>query len=222
MTVDQVADKLGAQVWWNVAARARALQVLEKHRKAVSAMIDADLKSGRRESVERAARTLESLGWRTFRDQILKVFMADDEELAKSVETPLIWDIYKGDEILKPLLERVEKDPKFLLALPVKVGSQWVPKGEWVDSYPDGPWFYIKSYPDPLQLWDFTDAEHPRKLWEEAVEGDYDRYGWQAGVPTGELLLAPRLPYLKAMTAPRPSQVPTGRLEWRAATRTSS
>jgi len=123
---------------------------------------------------------------------------------------------------LKVIDARNAKDPKFLLALPLNVGSQWVPKGEWVDSYPDGPWFYIKSYPDPLQLWDFTDAEHPRKLWEEAVEGDYDRYGWQAGVPTGELLLAPRLPYLKAMTAPRPSQVPTGRLEWRAATRTSS
>jgi hypothetical protein len=34
-------------------------------------------------------------------------------------------------------------------------------------------------------------------------------------VPTANLLLGPRLPYLKVMTVPRPSQVPSGPLTWR-------
>lgn len=98
--------------------------------------------------------------------------------------------------------------PKFLLRLPVK-GS------EWVDAWPDGPWFLIKSYPDGVQIWDFRDPAKPVRIWEEQSALDYDLHAWQAGVPIGEVLLAPKLPHLKVMTIPRPSQVPAGRLTWR-------
>lgn len=98
--------------------------------------------------------------------------------------------------------------PKFLLRLPVK-GS------EWVDAWPDGPWFLIKSYPDGVQIWDFRDPAKPVRIWEEHSDMDYDLHAWQAGAPVGEVLLAPKLPHLKVMTIPRPSQVPAGRLTWR-------
>ena len=110
---------------------------------------------------------------------------------------------------------RKPEAPKFLGPLPTPFGNRWVPRGEFVDSYPDGPWYYVKAYSDPVMLWDFSDPAHPRKLWQETVEGDYDRYGWQAGVPKGEVLLSPRLPYLKVLTVPRPSQVPPGPLVMR-------
>jgi hypothetical protein len=105
-------------------------------------------------------------------------------------------------------------EPKFLLRLPYQ-GKQAHHVNEMTDCYPDGPWFYIKSYPDPLQLWDFHRPEEPRVLWEEPTEFPYDTYGWEAGVPVGGALLAPKLAHLKVMTAPRPSQVPAGKVTWR-------
>jgi hypothetical protein len=49
-------------------------------------------------------------------------------------------------------------------------------------------------------------------LVEEAFP--YDAYGWEAGVPVGGALLAPKLAHLKVMTAPRPSQAPAGKVTW--------
>ena len=80
---------------------------------------------------------------------------------------------------------------------------------------PDGPWFYIKSYPDPVQLWDFSRPEAPRQIWEEPGPDVYGSYAWQAGVPVGLVLLVSQLPQLKVLTVPRPSQVPQGKVAWR-------
>jgi hypothetical protein len=108
---------------------------------------------------------------------------------------------------------RNPREPRFLLRLPYQ-GKKAHHVNEMTDCYPDGPWFYIKSYPDPLQLWDFSRPEEPRLLWEEPTEFPYDSYGWQGGVPVGGALLAPKLAHLKVMTAPRPSQVPAGKVTW--------
>jgi hypothetical protein len=103
---------------------------------------------------------------------------------------------------------RDPKNPKFLMRL-AKGGN------EWCDSYPDGPWFHVNNYYGAsVQIWDFSRPEAPRMLWEEKGTGGYDAYAWQGGQPIGEMLLAPKLPYLKVMSVPRPSQLPTGILTW--------
>ena len=51
-------------------------------------------------------------------------------------------------------------------------------------------------------------------IWEEKSDFYYDAHAWQGGVPVGEVLLAPKLPHLKVMTVPRPSQVPEGTVSW--------
>jgi hypothetical protein len=109
---------------------------------------------------------------------------------------------------------RNPRDPKFLMRLPYQ-GKLPHHANETTDCRPDGPWFYVKSYPDPVQLWDFSQPEKPRLIWEETGQDSYGAYAWQAGVPVGPVLLVPQLPQLKVLTVPRPSQVPTGRLTWR-------
>lgn len=101
--------------------------------------------------------------------------------------------------------------PKFLMRLPYK-GKQAQHGNEMTDCYPDGPWFYIKSYPDPAQLWDFSQPDSPRPIWEETGQDVYGSYAWQAGVPVGPVLLVPQLPQLKIITVPRPSQIPQGKV----------
>ncbi len=105
---------------------------------------------------------------------------------------------------------RDPRHPKFLARLPYKGSSN-----EMTDCCADGSWFYIKSYPDRVQLWDFTRPEQPSKIWEESGEGPYGYYAWQAGVPVGPVLLVPQLSVLKVITVPRPSQVAAGKLIWR-------
>jgi hypothetical protein len=105
---------------------------------------------------------------------------------------------------------RDPRHPKFLARLPYKGSSN-----EMTDCCADGSWFYIKSYPDRVQLWDFTRPEQPSKIWEESGEGPYGYYAWQAGVPVGPVLLVPQLSVLKVITVPRPSQVAAGKLTWR-------
>ena len=109
---------------------------------------------------------------------------------------------------------RNPREPKFLMRLPYR-GRLPHHANEMTDCCPDGPWFYIKSYPDPVQLWDFSQPEKPRRIWEETGPDAYGSYAWQAGVPVGPVLLVPQLPQLKILTVPRPSQVPAGRLAWR-------
>ena len=54
MSPEQVADKLEIGLWLNVAARAHAIQVFKKHADATAALLDADLKSGGKQAVNRA------------------------------------------------------------------------------------------------------------------------------------------------------------------------
>jgi HEAT repeat protein len=111
LSPEEVADKLKVGLYLNVAARARALQVLKAHAKATEALIQEDLKSGQKASVSRAASTIDSLQWRTFTDQLLAIYLADDEEMARNVGSALGRD----QATLRPLLARVEKEPKFLV-----------------------------------------------------------------------------------------------------------
>ncbi len=105
---------------------------------------------------------------------------------------------------------RDPRHPKLLGRLPYQGSSN-----EMTDCSPDGPWFYIKSYPDRVQLWDFSRPERPVRIWQESGEGPYGYYAWQAGVPVGPVLLVPQLAELKVITVPRPSQVPVDTLSWR-------
>jgi hypothetical protein len=108
---------------------------------------------------------------------------------------------------------RNPRNPKFLMLLPYQGGHG----AEMTDCRADGPWFYVKSYPDPVELWDFSRPEKPRQIWKEPASGDdYGAYAWQAGVPLGPVLLIPQMPGLKVVTVPRPSQVPAGNLTLRA------
>jgi hypothetical protein len=109
---------------------------------------------------------------------------------------------------------RNPRDPKFLMRLPYK-GRLAHHVNEMVDSYPDGPWYYIKSYPDAAQLWDFSKPAEPRLVWEDKDDAVYGFYGWQAGVPVGPVFLSPKLADLAVMTAPRPDQTPVGKVTWR-------
>jgi hypothetical protein len=109
---------------------------------------------------------------------------------------------------------RDPRHPKFVMRLPYQ-GRLPHHGNEMTDCRADGPWFYIKSYPDAVQLWDFSQPDQPRQIWEETGGGPYGAYSWQAGVPVGPVLLVPQLSVLKVMTVPRPSQVPAGTLTWR-------
>ena len=109
---------------------------------------------------------------------------------------------------------RDPRNPKFLMRLAYK-GKRPHHANEMTDCRPDGRWFYIKSYPDPVQLWDFSQPAKPRVIWEEPAADVYGSYAWQAGVPVGPVLLVPQLPQLRVLTVPRPSQVPPAKVAWR-------
>jgi hypothetical protein len=111
MSAEQVADKLGRDLWLNVAARARVLQVLKNHAEATSALIGADLNSRQKDAVDRATTIIVSLKLRQFNDRLMVMFMADDE-FSGSAYSALVW---RADAAtLKPLLERVAREPRFL------------------------------------------------------------------------------------------------------------
>jgi hypothetical protein len=64
------------------------------------------------------------------------------------------------------------------------------------------------------EVWDLSAPENPRRIWTETAQSGIPTKSWVAGVPCGDVLLAPRAPYLKVVTVPRPSQVPTGAVTW--------
>ena len=112
MSPEQVSDKLESRLWLNVAARARAIQVLKKHADATAQLIDADLKSGVKQEVARASATILALDLRSFVDRLLAVYM-DDADVPREVYRTLLF--MRNVSIVRPLLERVEEDPKFLV-----------------------------------------------------------------------------------------------------------
>ena len=112
MTPEQVADKLEIGLWLNVAARARAIEVFKKHADATAALIEAGLKSKQTQSVERAAATILALDLRAFTDRLLTMYIEDADPPEEIFRTLLF---LRDPPILRPLLEEVGKDPKFLV-----------------------------------------------------------------------------------------------------------
>ena len=112
MNPEQVADKLEIRLWLDIAARRRAIQVFKKHANATAALIDADLKSGGKQAVNRACDTILTLQLRSFVDRLLTIFM-DDADPPEGVFRTLLF--MRNISITRPMLERVEKDPKFLV-----------------------------------------------------------------------------------------------------------
>ena len=111
LSPEEAADKLKDGLWLNVASRARAIQVLKAHAKATEALIQEDLKSGQKASVQRAAQTILALDLRSFTGQLLALFQAEDETSEPAGKALLFM---RDPAIVQPLLARVEKDPKFL------------------------------------------------------------------------------------------------------------
>ena len=109
--IEAVADKLESGLWLNVAARARALQVLKAHAKATEALLQEDLKSGQKPLIQRGTQTILALDLRSFTEQLLVMFLAEDET---SEPAGMALLFMRDPTILQPLLARVEKDPKFL------------------------------------------------------------------------------------------------------------
>lgn len=112
MSPEQVADRLEIRLWWAVAARARALHIFRTYPKATSKLIAADLKTGTKQSVGRAAMTILSLKLRDFTPELLACFAADDET-SKPAGHALLF--LSDPAIVEPLLDRVEDDPRFLI-----------------------------------------------------------------------------------------------------------
>jgi hypothetical protein len=112
MTAEQVADKLEGRIWLDIAARARALWVLKQHPDITSNLIAADLETRDTNAVQRAATTILALELKTFTPRLLNIWMANDE-LSESVWPTLLF--LRDPAMVKPLLERVSKDPKFLI-----------------------------------------------------------------------------------------------------------
>ncbi len=112
MSAEQVADELADNLWLGVAARARALHVLQKHAAATSGLIADDLKSRETSVVARATTAILSLELREFTDELLALYIANDER-SKPARWALVF--LSDPAIVKPLLERVKKEPKFLV-----------------------------------------------------------------------------------------------------------
>ena len=112
MSPEQVADKLEIRLWLDIAARKRVIQVFKKHADATAALIDADLKSGGKQAVNRACDTILTLQLRSFVDRLLTIFM-DDADPPEGVFRTLLF--MRNISITRPLLERVEEDPKFII-----------------------------------------------------------------------------------------------------------
>jgi hypothetical protein len=111
-SAEQIADKLKDRLWLDIATRARALWVFKQHPNLTSNLITADLETRDTNAVQRAAATILALKLRTFTPRLLSLWMADDE-LSQPVWMTLI--SLRDPAMVKPLLERVEQDPKFLI-----------------------------------------------------------------------------------------------------------
>ncbi|HEX7619460.1 MAG TPA: HEAT repeat domain-containing protein [Verrucomicrobiae bacterium] len=112
MTAEQVADNLKDRMWLDIAARARALWVLKQHPNITSNLIAADLELRNTNAVQRATATILALELKTFTPRLLTIWMANDE-LSESVWATLLF--LRDPALVKPLLERVKQDPKFLI-----------------------------------------------------------------------------------------------------------
>lgn len=78
MSPEQVANKLEIGLWLNIAARVRAIQVFREHGAATKKLVDADLKSGRKQAVAQASATILTLELGSFTDCL----RFDDDEFA--------------------------------------------------------------------------------------------------------------------------------------------
>jgi len=108
----EVADKLERPLWQNVAARARAMQVFNNHGAAVTALIEADLASREKVRVARAAGTILTLKLRDFTDDLLDLFLANEEASEATYHALLSM---RDPRIVKPLLAKVEKNHAVLI-----------------------------------------------------------------------------------------------------------
>ncbi len=152
MTPEEVADKLGHGLWLNAAARARAIDVFKKHADATAALIEADLKTRRKQPVERAAATIREVPLLEYTDQLLAAFLRDDE-----TSQPAFFALVflRDAPIVRPLLEEVKKDPKVL----IRCAGLF-----------QGPLHHKPAEPQLLELLNSTDA----KIRNAAVRALYE------------------------------------------------
>ena len=109
---EEVADAVGSAMWLDVAAEARALWVFGRYAKAMDKLLQADLDSGDKSSVERAASTIRALKRTSFSGKLLQIYLADDE-MSEGVWVHLM--TMDCSNIFEPLLRKVEKDPRLLI-----------------------------------------------------------------------------------------------------------
>ena len=112
MSPDDVADKLGGPLWQNVAARARALQVLKLNSELVAELIQDDLDSGKRMRLKRATTAIVALKLSAFNGGLVKMLL-EDGEYSQIAYNALIWS---GDSSIgNALLAEIKKQPQLIL-----------------------------------------------------------------------------------------------------------
>ena len=112
MTPEEVADRLKIGLWLNVAARARAIHVFQRHPEATEALIASDLDSLERPAVDRATQAILALNLRNFTPQLVKLFV-EHEELSEPISRTLM--LANSPESASLLLKQVKKDVSFLI-----------------------------------------------------------------------------------------------------------
>ena len=112
MSAEQVADNLKDRLWLDIAARARTLWVLKQHPNITSNLIAADLERRDTNAIQRATATILALEITNFTPRLLSLWIANDE-LSESVWPTLLF--LRDTAMVKPLLERVGQDPRFLI-----------------------------------------------------------------------------------------------------------
>ena len=109
---EEMADAIESGNWLKLAARARALWIFGRHAEAMDKLLQADLDSGDKSSVRRAASTINALKRTSFSGKLLEIYLADDG-MSKEVWHSLLFMHDPG--IVQPLLQKVEKDPRLLI-----------------------------------------------------------------------------------------------------------
>lgn len=149
LSVDQVADKLKSPLWLNIAARARALQVLRAYKDDVANLIDSDLNAPDRDAISRKATMLiASLDLRSFSQRLLGMYLTADDPSSAVLGALLTM---KDPTILPVLLEKVKDEPASLLRisalLPGQLAGEPAPQEllELLDS-PDADIRYHAAY----------------------------------------------------------------------------
>ncbi len=140
MTVEQVAMKIEHFVWLNVAARARALDILKQHAFSTRTLIAADLNSREPVAVDRACTLIVSLALKTFTEELVNMYLAQDE-LSKAAWGALVW--IRDPVIVPTLLNRVVKAPEFLVV------SSGLFLGPLSDKPAEPQLFELLDSPDP-------------------------------------------------------------------------